>query len=242
MPSCTQEELAALPEPWTKRGEMLPDDKGTIQAIAAKNLIAARIFVTGEAAEGYIGDAATRLLVNINDTFYENGAGEEPLFIQTRNNTIRMTRFNPAFAWRCLHPDMLVGLVQAEINRLGVAMDPLKMDYFDFYQNMTAAIKESAQGEAVAMVKKENSIDGFYHGVYLSCLLLFGKPGYMGVPVSEHFAQKEAADFLRGAEVFRLNEAAREKLAKLRREYGSIRALTNPELHFIVDLYQGALR
>jgi hypothetical protein len=120
-------------------------------------------------------------------------------------------------------------------------MDPWKMDYFDFYQNMAAAMK-GAHGEAVAVAKKGAGVDGFYHGVYLSCLLLFGKPGYMDVPVAEHFAPKEAADFLRSAEVYRLNEAAREKLAKLRKDYGNIQALANPEMSFVVDLYERALK
>jgi hypothetical protein len=242
MPSYTEEELAALPKPWTARGEMINADKAVIQGLTDKNRVAARIFVTGEVAETYIGDAVTRLLVNVNDVYYKNNAGAEPLFINTRNSTIRMTRFDPEFVWRCFHPDILVGLVQDEIDRLGVDMDPWKMDHFDFYQNMVAAMKEAAHGEAAAMVQKRSDIDSFYHGVYLSCLLLFGKPGYMDVPVAEHFAQKEAADFLRNAEVYRLNEAAQEKLAKLREEYGGIRSLTNPEMQFIVDLIAGALK
>jgi hypothetical protein len=241
MPSYTEEELAALPEPWTKRGEMIPFDKRIIEATVDKNLLAARIFITGEVSEDYIGDLAVSHLLSINDVLYENGAGCEPLFINTRNGTVRMTRFDPAFVWRCFHPDTLVKLVQDEIDRLGVDMDPWKMDYFDFYQNMTAAVKEAAQGEAAAMVRGK-SLDDFYHGIYLSCLLLFDKPGYMGVPVAEHFAQKEAADFLRGAEVYRLNEAARKRLEKLREDYGSIRSLTNPEMNFVVDHNERALK
>jgi hypothetical protein len=237
MPSYTREELEALPEPWTKRGEMISADKPVIQGLVDKNRVASRIFVTGEVAEGYIGDAATRLLLNINDAYYKDKAGHEPLFINTRNGTVRMTRFDPEVVWRCFHPDILVGLVQDEIARLGVDMDPWKMDYFDFYQNMVAAIK-AAHGEAVAVVKREDSIDDFYQGVYLSCLLLFGKPGYMDVPVAEHFAQKEAVDFLRGAGIFKLNETERQRLEGLREEYGNIQALTNPEMHFVVDLFQ----
>jgi hypothetical protein len=168
-------------------------------------------------------------------------AGGEPLFINTRNNTVHMARFDPEFVWRCFHPDILVGLVQDEIDRLGVDMDPWKMDYFDFYQNMAAAMK-AAHGDAAAVIKKGDSIDDFYHGIYLSCLLLFGKPGYMGVPVAEHFAQKEAADFLRSAEIFKLNEDEQKKLEGLRKEYGSIQALTNPEMNFVVDLYEGVLK
>jgi hypothetical protein len=241
MPSHTPEELAALPKPWTARGEMISADEPVIQGLVDKNRVASRIFVTGEVAEGYIGDAAMRLLLNINDVYYKNKAGCEPLFINTRNGTVRMTRFDPEVVWQCFHPDILVDLVQDEIDRLGVGMYPWKLDYFDFYQSMVATMK-GACGEAVAAVKKGSDIDDFYHGVYLSCLLLFGKPGYMDVPVAGHFAQKEAAEFLRSAEIFQLNEGRRKKLEALRKEYGSIQSLTNPEMHFVVDLYEGVLK
>jgi hypothetical protein len=241
MPFHTKEELAALPEPWTARGEITGADKAVIQGLADKNRVAARIFVTGEVAESYIGEAATRLLTSVNDVYYENRAGAEPLFINTRDDTIRMARFDPRIVWRSFHPDILVELVQAEIGRLGVDMDPWQMEYIDFYQNMAAALK-GTHGDAVAAAKKGAGIDGFYHGVYLSCLLLFGKPGYMDVPVARHFAQKEAADFLRGAEFFQLNEPERKKLEVLRKDYSSIRALTNPEMHFVVDIYERALK
>jgi hypothetical protein len=239
--SGTKEEPAVLPKPWTARGTMISADKAVIQGLADKNRVAARIFVTGEVAEAYIGDAATRLLVNVNDVYYGNNAGCEPLFINTRNSTVRMTRFDPEAVWRSFHPDLLVKLVRDEIDRLGVDMDPWKMDYFDFYQNMVAAMKDT-HGEAVAVVKTGTGIDDFYHGIYLSCLLLFGKPGYMGVPVAEHFARKEAADFLRGVEIFQLRESGRKKLEALRKDYGNIRSLVNPEMQFVIDLYEGVLK
>jgi hypothetical protein len=153
MPSYTPEELAALPAPWTARGAMLDADRDVIRGLADKNRTAARIFVTGEAAESYIGEAAARLLINVNDVYYENRAGAEPLFVQTRNDTVRMARFDPVFVWRCLHPDMVVGLVRDEAVRLGVDMDPWEMDYFDFYQNMVAALK-GVYGEDVILMKE----------------------------------------------------------------------------------------
>jgi hypothetical protein len=226
---------------WTARGVMIEVDKAVIQAMVEKNRAAARIFVTGEVAEGYIGDAATRLLINANDIFYGNTAGCEPLFVNTRNDTVRMTRFDPELVWRCFHPDILTGLVQDEINRLGVAMDPWKMDYFDFYQNMVAAMK-ALRGESTVVLMKGDGIDGYYHSIYLSCLLLFGKPGYMDVPVAEHFAQQEAVDFLRGAEIFQLGDDEQKKLEGLRKEYGGIQALTNPEMHFIAGLAERVLK
>jgi hypothetical protein len=224
---------------WTKRGEMLSADKAVIRGMADKNLVAARIFVTGEVAESYIGEAPHRLLINVNNVLTKNKI--PPLFVETRLDTIRMTRFDPEFVWRCFSPDTLVKLVEAEIDRLGVEMDPWKMDYFDFYQSMIASLKLKT-GDAAAVVKLGGSMDDFYNAVYLSCLLLFGKPGYMDVPVAEHFAQKSAADYLRNAEALRLNGAAQKKLAELRQEYGKLDALTNQEMRFIVDLYEGALK
>jgi hypothetical protein len=47
---------------------------------------------------------------------------------------------------------------------------------------------------------------------------------------------------LRSAGVFRLNEPERKKLEELRKDYGSIQALTNPEMNFVFDLYEGALK
>jgi hypothetical protein len=63
----------------------------------------------------------------------------------------------------------------------------------------------------------------------------------MDVPVAEHFAQKEAAEFLRSAGIFQLKEAERQRLEGLREEYGNIRSLTNPEMGFVVDLYEGVI-
>jgi hypothetical protein len=225
------------PKPWTWRGVMLPNDKQVIEKIVENDHEAARIFVTGEVTEDYIGDAATQLLVNVNDVYYKNHAGVEPLFINTRTSTVRMARFDPAFVWRCFHPDILVGLIQEEAARLGVDMDPWNMEYFDFYQNMVAAMK-ATYGEDIILIKARSDTEDYYHGVYLACLILFGKPGYMDVLVAEHFAQPEAADFLRGAIFLQLNEAERHALEGLRKDYSAIQALTNPEMHFVVDLYE----
>ena len=53
-----------------------------------KNPVAARIFVSGEVHEDYIGDMASTLLFAANETL------KEPLFIQTKALTIQMTRFD----------------------------------------------------------------------------------------------------------------------------------------------------
>jgi hypothetical protein len=226
---------------WTARGEMIEADKAVISALIEKNRTAARIFVTGEVAEGYIGEEAVRLLININDVYYRNNAGCEPLFIETKENTVRMVRFDPEFVWRCFHPDILVGLAQDEIDRLGVGvsvgMNPHRMDYFDFYQNMAAAMKE-VYGENIILIKVQSNMDDFYHGVYLACLLLFDKPGYMDVSVAAHFSQQEAVDFLRTAVFLQLKGDELKRLKELRKEYGGILSLTNPEVHFVVNLYE----
>jgi len=223
---------------WTARGKMANSDKAVIKALVDKNKMAARIFVTGEVHEDYIGEAAVKLLININDTLYENGASQEPLFIETRSNTIRMTRFDPEVVWKCFDPDTLVSLVTFEISRLHIIMDPWAMDHFDFYESMIAAIKEEKGDYWLPTVFKGSDINIYYNAVYLSALLLFGKPGYMDVPIAEHFAYPPNANFLGNTEWNILNEAQRVEVEKLRKEYEKIQGLTNPELKFIIDLYK----
>jgi len=227
-------------ESWTTRGKMQDEDKAVIAALADKNKVAARIFVTGEVHESYIGDAAVRLLVNINDTLYTNGLTKEPLFVETRNDTVRMTRFDPAVVWRCFNPDTLTELVKAEAERLGVdgVMDPWAMEHFDFYESMIAAIEAEKTGLAVPKLKKDADLDWFYNSVYLSCLLLFRKPGYMDIPVAQHFVSPAVVEHLKGLEYRLLMPNERSTVAKLRKQYKDIQALTNPELNFVVSLFE----
>ena len=224
---------------WTARGEVTDADKVVIRGLAEKNKVASRIFVTGEVHEDYIGEAAYRLLININDTLYKNGAGCEPLFTETRSGTIRMTRFEPKAVWECFDPDTLVSLISAEAGRLCINIDPWAMNHFDFYQAMVAYIREDKGDYWLPVTFKGSDINTYYNAVYLSALLLFGKPGYMDVPVAEHFAYPLNAAFLGNTEWNGFNEAQREEADKLRKEYGNINGLTNPELNFIVSLYEG---
>ena len=224
---------------WTLRGQMFEADEEVVQALVDKNKVASRILVTGEVHEDYIGEAATRLLISINDTLYENGASEEPLFTETRTKTIRMMRFDPKVVWGWFSPDTLVSLVTDEISRLDVNMDAWTMNHFDFYESMVAAIKEEKGDYWLPAVPEGSSIDIYYNAVYLSALLLFGKPGYMDVPVAEHFAYPPNVEFLNSTEWNGLNEIQKKEAGRLRKEYGNIQALTNPELGFIVGLYEG---
>jgi len=223
---------------WTARGVMQEEDKAVIAALTDKNKVAARIFVTGEVHESYVGDAAARLLANINDTLYKNGVAKEPLFIETKNDTIRMARFDPSFVWRCFDPHTLTSLVKDEADRLNVKMDPWAMEHFDFYESMISALVAEKGGLVIPKVKQGADLDWFYDSVYLTCLLLFRKPGYMDIPVTQHFSAPVAAEHLKWLEYrpLRMNEEAQVK--KLQEEYKDIQALTNPELNFVVSLFE----
>ncbi|MDR2794089.1 MAG: hypothetical protein LBB61_10590 [Treponema sp.] len=135
----------------------------------------------------------------------------------------------------------MIEAVQEEVKRLGVEMDPWKMGYFDFYRNMIAAMKET-YGDTVIMMKVGSDVEDFYQGMYLACLLLFEKPGYMDVPVAAHFAQKEAVRFLRSAIYIPLDKEDMEKLEALRDAYGGIEILTNPEMKFVLSIYEKAMK
>jgi hypothetical protein len=221
---------------WTTKGEMLPPDRDVIRSISEKNPIAARIFVTGEVAEDYIGEAASRLLISVNNVYYEEGAGCEPLFTETRNHTIRMTRFEPVSVWGSINPDLLVKLINDEAERLGVPVDPYTIDNFDFYQEMVLSLVKK-MGIIIPAALKSAYIDDYYNAVYLSCLLLLNKQGYLDVPVSEYFAQPEVAKWMKTIDYRELNMVERNKLNDLIDKYGNIQALTNPELDFIVSFY-----
>jgi hypothetical protein len=224
---------------------MLDVDKSVISFVAEKHRLAARIFVTGEAAEDYIGAAAVRCLIGANDVYCERDINSEPLFVETKEGTIRMARFEPRLVWGYFHPDLLFELFQDEVDRLGVGdkvgMVPRKMDYFDFYQSMAAAMKE-AYGENIVLMKARSNVDDLYQGVYLACLLLFGKPGYMDVPAAAHFAQQGAVEFIRTAIFLQLRHNELKRLEELREKYGGLTALTNPEVNFVIDLYERVVK
>jgi hypothetical protein len=226
---------------WTWRGAMLPADELVLSATIDHVREAARIFVTGEVDVNTITAAARTHLIAVNDAYCENKAGGEPLFVLTRQNTIRMTRFDPEFIWLRIRKDMFTELLAEESKRLSVYVGTEHIDIFDFYRCMVDAIKSSYEGEYILVPRAGRETEDAYQGVYLACLLLLGKPGYMDVHVSTHFAKKAAVNFLRDAVYIQLAEEDCAKLKTLRESYSGTKALTNAEMVFVVDLYQRAL-
>ena len=102
---------------------------------------------------------------------------------------------------------------------------------------MIAALRKKV-GAFVPIAWEDSDIDAFYNVVYLSCLLLFDKPGYMAVPVAEHFARPKVAGFMRTIDYRPLEDTEQQKLSALRDSYSGLRDLTNPEMDFVVSLYE----
>jgi hypothetical protein len=148
-----------------------------------------------------------------------------------------MSRFDPEFVWRCFNPDILVKLIDVEATRLQVPVDPWRMDEFDFYQEMVRGLSKKV-GDAVPIAWKDSGIEDYYNAVYLSCLLLFGKPGYLDIPVAEYFAQEKVAKWMSAVDYRKLTDTELDELSSLRKDYGKINSLTNPELNFVVSLYE----
>lgn len=227
---------------WTFRDYNIPPDAGLIRGIVERDRIAARIFITGEVHENYIGEAARRRMFHMNDAFYEDGTGLDPLFLVTKEDTIRMTRYDPEFVWRCIHPDILIDLVNDESNRLGIEMDPYLMDHFDYYESAIAALEEKKGGFVLPMVKQVHDIDYLYNAFYLSALLFFKKPGHMGIPVASQFANPINTEQLKRMEYRELDPEDQKKAGDLIMKYKDVKLLTNPELFFITSLYEKAVR
>ncbi|GHT57930.1 hypothetical protein FACS1894109_11150 [Spirochaetia bacterium] len=212
---------------WTARGKVLEPDKAVIRGLVEKNPIASRIFVTGEVHENYIGHPAANMLYAINDVL------DEPLFVQTRQETVQMARFEPDVVWRLFHPDILVKLIGEEEERLGVTIEQLDQD--DFYQSLTTSLIRN--GVLFPKAKVYGSPDTFYQIMYLGCLLLYGKPGYMAVPVSQHFALPETVDFLHSCDYRRLIPDESSEALGMYEKYQDIQGLTNQELNLLVKMY-----
>jgi hypothetical protein len=225
---------------WTARGAVTEADKAVIRAVADRNKIASRIFMTGEVHEDYIGQPASLLLYSINDALDGSVKGfvgndyEEQLFVQTREGTVQMTRFEPEQVWKLFHPDLLQQIQEEEEKRLGIEV---QLDEFDFYQSLVLTLKAEHGEYVFPTVEKYGSPDTFYNIIYLGALLLYGKPGYMAVPVSQHFALPENVGFIREAKFRKLTKVEQAKAIELREKHKVVRGLTNPELNFLVNLY-----
>ena len=230
-------EVFMVKKTWTSHGELNEIDKMTIESFVENDKIASRIFVTGEVHKDYIGDMASNLLINYNDVLCKKDIMQEPLFVETKNDTIRMCRFNPSFVWRCFHPNILIELLTEEIKRLGLKMDPYMIEHFDFYESMVESIKAENGEYIVPVVQKGGDINTYYNAVYLSCLLLFGKTNFMDIPVAQHFADQSAEVQIKYAKYRKLNVVQQKKVIELREQYGKLKALTNHELLFIISIY-----
>ena len=213
---------------WTKRGCITENDKILIAAIVKENPVAARVFVTGEVYEDYLGDIAAGLLYAAND------AADEPLFVQTKDMTVQMTRFDPQKVWKCFNYQVLEDLLKAEEERLG--MENIALDEWDFYASMIASLQMDYGGVSVPVTKKKD-FNTFYQVMYLGCLWLYGKAGYMSVHASRHFALPETALFLQNNFSLRaLTETEMDELEILRKKYQNISGITNSELNFLLKL------
>jgi hypothetical protein len=225
---------------WTARGTVTEGDKVVIKRIAEHNPVASRIFLTSEVHEDYIGETAAILLTSINDVIDGSMKGhdgkyiEEPLFIRTKQGTIQMSRFEPEAVWKTLNPDLLQQIQGEEEKRLGIEV---QLDEFDFYQSLILTLKAKHGEYIFPVVEKYNGLDVFYNVMYLSALLLYGKPGYMAVPVSQHFALPESADFIWAVKFRPLTRAEQNKTVELRDKHKVVQGLTNPELNFLLNLY-----
>lgn len=218
---------------WTKRGTNATNqDKALIAAIVKENPIAARIFVTGEVHEDAIGSIAASLLYSSNDIL------SEPLFVQTKDATIQMSRFDPAEVWKCFDPKILECLLKVESERLGVGS--VALDEWDFYASMISTLQLSHGSVSVPVLPDNKRLDAYYQAMYLGCLWLYGKGGYMAVPVSRHFALPETVSYLRHDFTLRvLNEREMNEVVNLQGKYGTVADITNPELNFLIKLFDG---
>ncbi|MCL2834617.1 MAG: hypothetical protein FWD78_15720 [Treponema sp.] len=223
------------PKSWTFRDYNLIFDKPMIREIVREDKMVSRIFVTGEVHQDYVGEKVSRQLLSLNGLNTDFDVPIEPLFVETRNNTVRMVRFDPKMVWREVKPEIFEDLFYAEAERLGLDMGPEHIEYPDFYENMVYYL-HLKYGPFTVPVIKEKTVDEFNKAAYLTCLLLYGKPGYLDVPAARHFADPDAARYMQTTKYRQLEKAEQVKLRTMLDTYGSIRGLTNLEMSFALEV------
>ncbi|MCL2792420.1 MAG: hypothetical protein FWD87_04945 [Spirochaetaceae bacterium] len=223
---------------WTTRGEMTAVDLEVIGAAVKKDPSIGRIMITGEVHTTTIDKQRLYIFDELNDL-----AGE-PLFITTKNRTIRMVRFDPEKVWSSIEPNLFASLVKEEEKRLGVAVGSVVLDEFDFYYSMIKAIKQriirtdpSKPPASCPMVGRRKTIEDFYEFMYISSLLLFNKPGYMAVPISEHFAMPEAVEYMKTVKFRHLTQYEADQHKHIHDNHKNKKGITNDELDFLSGLF-----
>jgi hypothetical protein len=222
---------------WTKRGVVTSQDQEVIGAIVRREQKAGRILITGEIDRERLGEPCANLL------FASNDMTGEPLFTPTNAGTVRMTRFDAEAVWPAIDKALLDKLIGSEAQ--WVSMPELVVDDWDFCRSIVR-YAHLQYGEFAAPKPTAKDLGAFYQTIYLSALFLLDKPGYMTVPVAQHFALPETAAYLKsqqGIKRFRTLEPEEvDELMLLREEYGKFDGLVNKELNFLVNLYEKGLK
>jgi hypothetical protein len=219
---------------WTEREALLVEDRALIAELAETVPEGARILVTGEARIDYLGKDALLTFSLANNIL------PEPLFVQTQEGTVRMTRFQPEAVWRCFHPNILMRLVQEESERLRRELVP--MEEFDFYRSLILNIRQNLRNEPCMPEPGGMNAEEKYQTIYLGALVLFDKPWYMDVPVASHFALADAERFLAGTRFRPLNLFEANQWEKAKADGEGKTRLTTQELEFLEQMYENGVR
>lgn len=219
---------------WTAHGKVTNEDKLLIEVVAEKSEVAAQIFVTGAVREEELGTIASSVLYASNDVV------AEPLFIQTREMLVVMDRFDPKEVWTSFDPKILEKLINDKQKRMGVK--PFPVNDWDFYGSFFDDLK-LRHGEFSIPCTEKQDLDSFYQITYAGCLWCFDKPGYMAVPVAQHFALAETEEWYKNDFNTRvLNEMEVREMQMLQGKYKNVQGITNDELDFILKLHKAGLK
>ena len=225
------------PTCWSFRDYNLIFEHELVKLFQQNNMVASRIFLTGEVDIEYIGEMSANQLIEIDRVNIDFEDKRNPLFIETREGTIRMSRFDPLFIYKCFTPDNFRRVVNDESTRLGINMTADEMFRDDYYEAVVDHIKEK-NGEWIVPILRSNNNEEFYQAMYLACLLIHEKPCYMGVHIATHFAAPETAEYLSYVQYRNLSDNEIDEVLKLVK-YQEFRGLSNPEVLLALNILEG---
>lgn len=185
--------------------------------------------------EDYIGPPERAILERLNYLYLEKKL--EPLFVYTEDDCLCMRRFDPVTVWKWIPETLLVQIIGHELDRFGTdgPMAAEVIEQGDFYKALFNYFYKKHGPVALRIPMPSDTSYRYTGAMYLSSILLFGKPGCYDIPVNNICGHPGLPALFRLENTRPLSPEERKQHAELCEDFGELNFITNNELSFIIN-------
>jgi hypothetical protein len=216
-------------KPWSFAEEMSSEDISLMLEILLSGddgSVYGRLALSGEIPIDVLGTEDCSKLLSLEEV-WTSKCENPPLFIITRDATLKMLRFDPQQLWQLLPQEYINQAARLELTRLSVK-EPVTVTDCDFYRSV---VRYWARKYPECAVCADSSY-GWYRQ-YLTMLLLLEKPGLNDVSVGRFFALGKTEQMLRNMVFKPLSEEQKECVEGLRHLYSESPYIFPEESSFV---------